>query len=200
MKIQSVYRDYIQKSKLFLYPLLDIKRGVSVTPIQTYMALGDHHCFTDSKLICHYHIRDDQEFKLFEDVKLIGNPFFHDRHLLEDGTGIYVFDLSSQEDDFWKVVKGQYSQLSAANKKRILNFFTGFNTHHAYIESYLNPEKYYSMYSQILNVKVKYLKEAVELLDKPDLEQEELKLAIKIMNSKNNTLNLQSINQQNNSL
>ena len=56
------------------------------------------------------------------------------------------------------------------------------------------------MYSQILNVKVKYLKEAVELLDKPDLEQEELKLAIKIMNSKNNTLNLQSINQQNNSL
>ena len=46
MKIQSLYRDYIQKSKLFLYPLLDIKRGVSVTPTETYMAWKGKYEFT----------------------------------------------------------------------------------------------------------------------------------------------------------
>lgn len=190
MKIDSLYRDYIQKSRLFLYPLLGIKRGVSVTPIQTYMAWGDKYCFTDSKLVCHYHMRDDHDFKLFEDVKLLSSPLFHDHHLLEDGTGIYVFDFSSQGDEFWKVVTGNYSELNKENKSKILNFFRGANTHYAYIESYLEPQKYYGMYSEILNVKIEHFKIAKELCDKPDLEKEDLKLALEIMNSKNNTLNL----------
>lgn len=192
MKIKSLYRDYIQKSKLFLYPLLDIKRGVSVTPIETFMAWGDRYGFEDSKFICHYHMRDDQDFKLFDDVKLKGNPFFYELHQLDETTGIYVFDFSHMEDDFWKVVTGKYSELSKESKQKILNFFRGNTTHYAYIESYLEPSKYYGMYSEILNVKVSHFKVAKELCSKPDLEKEDLISSLKTMNIENKPLNLHS--------
>lgn len=191
MKINSLYRDYIQKSRLFLYPLLEIKRGVSVTPIQTYMSWRDKYCYTDSKLICQYHLRDDDDFKLFEKVKLLGNPLFHAFHLLEDGTGAYVFDFAKQQDEFWKVTTGKYSTLDIKNKRKILSFFKSHSAHYAYIESYLEPKKYFPMYSEILNVKVKTLREVGELCSIPDLEKENLEIGIKIMSLSDNPLNLQ---------
>ncbi len=192
MKIKSLYRDYIQKSKLFLYPLLDIKRGVSVTPVETFMAWGDKYGFEDSKLICQYHMRDDQDFKLFNDVKLKGNHYFYAFHQVDDTTGIYVFDFSHIEDDFWKVVTGKYSELSKESKQKILSFFRGHTAHYAYIESYLKPDKYYGMYSEILNVKMVHFKKVKELCDKPDLEKEDLILSLKTMNVSNKPLHLQS--------
>lgn len=64
--INSLYTDYSQKSKLFLYPLLKIRRGVSVTPISTYTSWVGHYDHTDYKLMCTYHIRDDKEFHLLK--------------------------------------------------------------------------------------------------------------------------------------
>lgn len=192
MKIKSLNKDYIQKSRLFLYPLLDIKRGVSVTPIQTYMSWTDKYCFTDSKLICKYYIREDREFKMFEEVKLLGNPLFHEFfESEEEGVGVYVFDMSGIEKDFWRITTGKYSELSKKSKNRILAFFRSHTNHYVYIQSYLEPEKYHGMYAEILNCKLSALKTAHELCSKPDLEQETLELGIKIMNSENNPLNLQ---------
>jgi len=197
MKIKSLYRDYIQKSRLFLYPLLDIKRGVSVTPIQTFMAWDEHYCFTDSKFICQYHLRNDQDFKIFEDVKLKGNPLFHSFHELEDGTGAYVFDFSSMEEEFWKVVSGKYSTLNPSNKEKIRQFFKTSVHHAAYIESYITPKNYYGMYSEILGVPIKHFKKCGELCEKPDLVAEKLIISTKVMKSENIILNLPSSNQQN---
>jgi hypothetical protein len=154
------------------------------------MSWEDKYCFTDSKLLCQYHLRDDPDFKLFEDVKLKGNPFFHNFYELDDGTGLYVFDLSSLNEDFWKITTGKYSTVSETTKNKILEFFKGHTTHSVYIESYLEPEKFYGMYSEILNVKLKYFKECGELCNKPELELETLKIGAKIMNSKINELNL----------
>jgi len=189
MKIESLYRDYVQKSKLFLYPLLDIKRGVSITPINTFLSWEGKYCFTDSKLICHYHIRKDKEFKLFEDVKLLGNPLFYEMYHLEK-TGIYIFDLTKYEADFWAVVQGKYSMIHPGTRRKILDYW---RTHskRVYVESYLYPKKFYPMYSQILNVEIQHLKAAGELCDKPDLEKENLKSGVKIMNLIDNPLNLQ---------
>ena len=120
MIIDSLYSNYMQKSKVFLYPLLEIKRGVSVTPIQTFLSWKDKYCFTDSKLIAQYHLRDDQEFKLFEDIKLLGNKRFHKFYQLDDGTGAYVFNFKDIEDDFWRIVTGKYSQLSSPSKRMVL--------------------------------------------------------------------------------
>ena len=47
------------------------------------------------------------------------------------------------------------------------------------------------MYSEILNVKVKPLKDVGELCSIPDLEKESLEIGINIMNIADNPLNLQ---------
>ena len=59
MAIKSLYKDYFQKSRIFMYPLLNIKRGSSVTPIETYMSWSEQFSIYDKKLICLYYLRDD---------------------------------------------------------------------------------------------------------------------------------------------
>jgi len=190
MKIKSLNKDYIQKSRLFLYPLLGIKRGVSVTPVQTYMSWKDKYCFTDSKLVCKYYLREDTDFKVFEEVKLLGNPFFHAFYPLDEDTGVYVFDLSSLGEDFWKVTRGEYSQLSNVSKENIRSFFKSNTQHYGFIQSYLDPKSYHAMYKEMLNCKIEALKTAHELCSKPDLDLETLETEIKIMTRENNPLNL----------
>ena len=65
MPITTVYRKYFQKSKVFLYPLLDIKRGTSVIPSETYLAWNDTIVPEDAKLVCIYPLRRDVEYKQF---------------------------------------------------------------------------------------------------------------------------------------
>ena len=36
--MKKLHKDYIQKSRIFLYPSLDIRRGTLVKPVQTYVA------------------------------------------------------------------------------------------------------------------------------------------------------------------
>ncbi len=92
MAIKMLYKDYFQKSRVFLYPILGIKRGVSVTPINTYVSWEGHYKPEDCKLICTYHIRDDKEAKMFEKSALLGNRLFHDVKLLgDDSTSAYIF-------------------------------------------------------------------------------------------------------------
>jgi hypothetical protein len=190
MKLKTLNTEYVQKSRLFLYPLLGIKRGVSTTPIEVYMSWRDY-CFTDSMLICQYHNRDDEDFRIFDQVKLSGNPLFHSKHELEDGTVAYVFDLKKYEEDFWKVTKGNYSDLSTSAKAKIRRFFNSHTEHYVYIQSYLNPKKYYGMYTELLGCELSALKKSVELCSKPDLEKEKLELGVKIMSTEDNPVNLQ---------
>jgi hypothetical protein len=190
MKIKSLYREYIQKSRLFAYPLLNIKRGSSITPIQTFMAWKGVYEFSESKLICQYHMRTDPEFMMFESVKLKGNPLFHTCHQLEDGTCLYVFDLSKLKKDFDNIVLGKYSMLSKESKDKILSFFSNSNQHYVYIASYLEPTKYYEIYAQLLNVEQQHLKACGQLCSKPNLDKELLKISEKTKEIDNNLLNL----------
>jgi hypothetical protein len=181
--IKELYIDYIQKSRIFLYPALDIKRGSSVTPIETFMSWTNYYNVEDSRLICLYHIREDTEFKTFEKVKLLGNPYFESFEFTEDNKGIYVFNLESIADDYSKVVSGNYSKLSGKHKRKIIEFFAQSKKHVEYIESYLYPEKYIDAYAAILasndfNQIKKSLLEVGELCEKPDFMREDLKLEV----------------------
>jgi len=177
--IKSLYRDYFQKSRIFLYPALDIKRGSSVTPIQTYVSWEGHYKPEDGKFICLYHIRDDDDFKRFEKQKLFGNKLFFDFKLVEDNKGVYIFDYQPFKNDWNYFISGKYSKLSNDHKKKIKNFFSQNNAHYSYIESYLYPERYFSMYADMLNVKIKDLKDVGELCSLPDFEKEHLTISIK---------------------
>lgn len=178
MAIKSLYRDYFQKSKIFLYPLLDIKRGGSATPIQTYVSWENNYKPEDRKLICLYHLRNDDEFLKFEKQKLLGNKYFDDFKLVENNKGIYVFDYKAIGNDWNCFLQGSYSKFSIENKKKIKSFFAQKNTY-SYIESYLYPEKYFSMYADMLNIEKSLLISVGELCSKPDFEKETIVTSIK---------------------
>lgn len=177
--IKSVYNEYFQKSRVFLYPALNIPKGGSVTPIGTYTSWVGHHTHTDRKLMCVYHMRDDKEFKAFEKAKLFGNPLFNDFYYLEDGTGMYIFDYDEFAEDWDSYLEGKYSKIKSRLKTLILGHFSKSKTNYVYMDSYLNPEMYYEIYSKVLSCDKKILEDVGELCDKPDLEKETIEANLK---------------------
>lgn len=178
MVITSLYKDYFQKSRVFLYPALDIKRGVSVTPIETYMSWANHYAVDDAKLICLYHLRDDDFFKQFEKVKLLGNKLYHDFKQVEEKKGVYVFDFSDLLEDWHYVTTGRYSKISNDFKAKIRQYIGYNNPNLPYVESFLYPERYFKMYAEMMGVEEKVLREVGELCSKPDLTQETLNISV----------------------
>ena len=179
MAITSLYKNYFQKSRIFMYPILEIKRGSSVTPIETYVSWDGQYSPKDMKLISLYHLRDDAQFIKFEKEKLVGNKYFHSFKEIEDKKAVYVFDFSEFAKDWIKIINGKYSQISYSYKKKIENFYGRRDSNYAYVESFLYPEKYYKMYSEIINVPENVLREVGELCSKMDIEKETLHAKIK---------------------
>jgi hypothetical protein len=175
----DLYKDYFQKSRVFLYPILEIKRGASVTPIETFLAWETQYSFDDRKLICHYHLRGDKEFIKFEKDILLNHKLFFDFKQIDEKEGIYVFDLSSISEDFDNIINGKYSKLSKTHKNKIEKFYGRWNSDFAYVESFLYPEKYYPLYSKLLNVTEPVLKTSGELCSHINKEKETLYATIK---------------------
>lgn len=203
MKIKSLHRTYVQKSRMFLYPVLGIKRGHSVTPIQTYISWDGRYAQEDCKFICTYHLREDEDFRLLEKVKLTGNPLFHEFIQLDDNIGAYVFDFSERKEDFMNFINGKYSKFSTTHKRSVMGFFKNHSSHHVYIESYMYPQKYFPLYAEMLvtqksDVAEMYrtLSKVGELCSKPDIDKETLKTDYKSGMFNINPLDLQS-DQQN---
>lgn len=188
MTIKSLYKDYFQKSRVFLYPALEIKRGSSVMPISTHIAWEGRYKPEDRKLICLYYLREDEEFVRFEKNKLLNNPLFFDFKQVEDDKGVYVFDFSQYKEDFDLFMQGKYSKMSAVHKKKVKSYYGVYNTNFVYIESYLNPEKYFGMYSEMLGVEVDELRKVGELCNPPDIMKESLVMDIKEITIKNQTI------------
>lgn len=179
MDIESLYRNYVQKSRIFLYPALDIKKGGSVTPIQTFVSWEGQCSKEDCKLVLLYHLRQDEEFRNFEKAKLTGNPLFHDFRLVEDDKGVYMFDYSALKDDWESFLQGKYSKLSPVLKRKIQEFFGVSNR--AYIDGFLYPERYFKLYAPVFTTVKEdvphmhnLLKEVGELCSVPEIEKENL--------------------------
>lgn len=178
MVIKSLYKDYFQKSRVFLYPALEIRRGVSVTPIETYVSWEGRHNKDDMKLCCLYHLRNDPDFIGFEKTKLLGNKLFHTFYKVGDNKGLYIFDFTLYRDQWNHFIAGKYSRLSADYKRKIKNYIGPKQGDAPYIDSFLNPEKYFKLYAEMINVKEDLLKEVGELCDRPNFELETLKVSI----------------------
>jgi hypothetical protein len=174
MIIKSLYRDYFQKSRVFLYPLLGIRKGVITTPKGTYIAWDGHYTPGDRKLICTYNLREDKDFIRFEKIFLTGNRLFHDFKLIDDTTGIYVFDFEPHKYDWDNFINGKYSKLTVMHKKRIKEFYGDASGDFAYVESFLYPEKFIPLYSDLLGIKPSVLYEVGELCSILDLTKETL--------------------------
>jgi hypothetical protein len=183
MVIDALYKKYFQKSKIFLYPLLGIRRGTSVVPSETYISWNDKYASEDMKLICIYHPRTDLEYQNFEKNVLLKHNRLDDLIKVDDENLVVIFSFSDLEDDWIKFLNGQYSKISITTKRKILDFFDKRSGNYAYVESYLFPEKHYDTYARILGVQPEMLQSVGELCDKPDLEKE--KLLIKVADLEN---------------
>ena len=142
MKIKSLYERYFQKSKVFLYPLLGIKRGSSVVPIETYISWEGHYTSEDMKLICRYKKRTDTEYKNFEKNILTKHTRLYD-YLTNNDELIFIFDFSDLNEDWNYFITGKYSKFNSSLKNRILKFFDKHSGNYAYMQSYLMPEKHF---------------------------------------------------------
>ena len=100
MRITSLYDKYFQKSKIFLYPLLDIKRGTSVVPQETYIAWNEHIKPEDMKLVTLYRTREDTMYKNFEDKVLLKHSRLTDYWAIDKTTSVFVFDFQDIDWDW----------------------------------------------------------------------------------------------------
>jgi hypothetical protein len=169
--IDSVYTEYFHKSKTFVYPLIEIKRGVAAVPENTYLCWKNMIYLNENKFICEYRNRKDDEFVEFEKKYLTGNKYYHDLQIVDQSL-IYVFDLSEYTSDLQHIIKGKYSKINEHTKRKILDFHKKNRDAYVYIESFLYPVKFFPIYSRILNVEAKLLKEVGELCSKPDIIKE----------------------------
>ena len=188
-RIKSLYREYFQKSRVFLYPALDIKRGNSIIPLGTYIAweqLGIEP--KDAKLICIYKHRTDQEYLDFEAKMLKGNKLFETSVLINDGCEMaYIFSFNPFKQDWLYFLTGKYSRMSLIFKRKIKDFFRQSGNNYVYVESFLHPEKYFALYSELLNVSISDLKEVGELCSPPDLSKETFSVQLCIKSVTNQT-------------
>lgn len=183
MSINALYKSYFQKSRVFLYPLLDIRRGASVIPEQTYVSWQNYIKPEDTKLVAVYPKRDDVEYKNFEKHVLLKHSRVVDFIHLNDTQLIVTFDFSDLKDDWSHFINGKFSKLNIKIKNKILNFFEKYSGNYVYMQSYLMPEDYFDNYAELLNVNVEILKSTGELCNLPDLEKETLFLKIADLNN-----------------
>ncbi len=174
--IEKLYGKYFQKSKSFLYPALGIKR-TGIKPDGTYVSLEGKINPEDVKLICTFKSDDSEEFRIFEEQMLIGNPLFVEKLQMKD-FNIYIFDLEIYQNDYFNFILGKYSKLSNVIKRAIKTFYGDKSAEYRVLDTYLYPDKHFENYAKLLDVDVEMLKTLGELCDPCDLEKEILKIPV----------------------
>ncbi len=177
MNMYTLYSKYFQKSKVFLYPLLGIKRGSNIVPEETYVSWNDAIAPEDMRLVCLYRKRTDQEYEYFEKT-LLKHPRLCDYIEVDGKNVLYTFDFSDLGDDWDCFIGGKYSMMSMSVKRKIIDFFDKSGGNYVYIQSFLYPNKWFDKYAELLNVDVDLLKSVGELCDKPNFEKESLVMAV----------------------
>lgn len=171
--INTLYDKYFQKSRSFLYPLLGISRQ-SYAPIQTYLALDDVISPEDKKLVCMFQNENSRRFRDFEEKMLVNNPLYMSSETYIVEPSIYIFDFSNYSEDWNNFLNGKYSKLSKPFKDAIKNYYGEKTAEYKYIDTYLYPEKYFELYSNLLDLPVNTLSNIGELCNKYDPEKEKL--------------------------
>ena len=171
--ITSLYSRYFQKSRSFLFPALGISKR-NISPLQTYMALDGRYTPADRKLICLFDHEESLKYEQFENTLLFGNPLYHDSIITPGKPSLYIFNFEVYKDDWDTFLTGRYSQLSPELKSMIKNYYGDGTKEYEYIDTYLFPNKYFDLYSQLLDVRREHIEQVGELCDQYDLEKETL--------------------------
>lgn len=182
--IKTLYQDYFQKSKTFLFPALKIARNSSIQVSETFISWDGMYTPEDGKLMLLYDDVNTEAFKAFELKVLVSHPLYFTTHRLIDGdTAVYVYDYSILRKDWDHFLKGKYSLLSKELKQAILTYY-GKNSHeYKYIASFLLPEDFFPVYSELLDVHIDTLKSVGELCDPYNVDKETCKISVELLES-----------------
>jgi hypothetical protein len=173
--MNAVYSEYFQKSKVFLYPVLEIKKGVRYVPMETYIAWEDVYSSEDNMFLCLYSAENDKDYKAFQEKYLLNHKLLKEYHKLDNDLFLFVFNFNKFKYDMEKFMTGKYSRFSINFKNKISKFFGEVGTIPTYIDSYINPEEYHDRYAESLKVSLDTIKDVHELCSKPDIDKETLK-------------------------
>lgn len=180
--INQVNKQYFQKSKVFIYPILGIKKHESISLIETYIGWNEKNIHQDDcKLICIFYLRDDIEFKTFMNKRLFSNPYFKEYFELEEKKAAFIFDLRNYKEDYKHFINGKYSMFSQKLKNMITGHQLKHSANYSYVNSFIYPDIFFGVYKDLLQVDIKLLQSVGELCDKPDLEKEILTAKIKVL-------------------
>lgn len=186
--IKSLYDKYFQKSRTFLFPVLGIKKSSPYPPLETYLVWADRYGLEDRVLICKFKVEQSEAFQNFEQRMLRGNPLFKEQLYTKDGYGLYVFSMNAYPKDWDLFLEGRYSQLSPILKKAIKEYYGADSAEYEYIDTYLNPSKYFELYAKLLSVKKATLESVGELCNKYDVKKETLITSEKDLENLENSL------------
>jgi len=173
--ISSLYNKYFQKSKVFLFPLLEFPKTKLISSVQTFIIWENRIRQEDCKLVCLYNDVESEEFKDFEMTHVRTSPYFHESYVNSENQGIYIFDMHDYYQDWKYFLKGKYSYYTDNSKLLIKRYYGSKSEEYKYIQTYLNPSDHYKVYSELLGVKEETLKEVGELCDVYDVNKEFLK-------------------------
>jgi hypothetical protein len=93
---------------------------------------------------------------------------------LNESQNVFTFDFSDIKYEWDKFKNGCYSQMSENFRRKIRDHFDKNSATYIYVDSYLFPDKYFSLYADLLGTEEGLLREVGELCSKPDLERETL--------------------------
>lgn len=174
----SVYTDYFQKSKVFLYPLLRLRKGITYVPIETYICWDTVFEETDNKFMCLYKSEYDDSFKEFEDAFLKNHELLFE-HVNLGKEQLYIFDFEMHAHDFEMFVEGKYSKFTLNNKIAILDFFGSQGRISSYVKGFLTPdEELHAKYAERLGVDKELMENIFEVCSVPDIYKETLYCSI----------------------
>lgn len=175
-QLKKLYPRYFQKSRSFLAPVLSLKKTAKYPFKQCYMQFDGLYMVKDQRIILTFdNPHNDPAWDKYQLDSLVQSPMFDEIHDIGDGQVAMSFDLHCIQDDYIKVITGQYSKLSNLLKNKIREFYGHDSPEWIYMESFLFPEKYIKLYSEILAVDEEHIRFTGELCDLPDLEKETLK-------------------------
>ena len=167
----NVYSKYFQKSKVFLYPLLNIPNSDENNPYMTYIASGTIKP-EDYKIICLYRKTNNKDFRTYLNEVLKKNKHF-ENHVDLYTKQIVIFNLQDYKEDFNLFINGKYSQLSLSAKSQIVKFYVVDKKRINYIESFLEPQHVHSDYAAYLDLPLHTIVETYEVCQKPNMIKEE---------------------------
>jgi hypothetical protein len=115
-------------------------------------------------------------WKYFEYHSLLRNRYFAEAFPIDDsGMTAYVFDMSYFASDFNSFLAGRYSTYTPKAKELIGKYFGITTPEWAYLETFLNPKKYFQHYAHLLDVPEDDLNQVGELINPYDPEKEVLR-------------------------